>query len=303
MKNWKTTVEGVLSFLITTLTVIAGFQVPAALQPQNNKVALYIQAGVILALALCNAWIRLIQNDGKSVAQVQQIAADVLAAQQPPQQEARSLGAAAASTKLGVWALIALILPLSLMGATGCSGTQVAQDIVNWTPALEAAVTTIDSTAALLDPGAAPIFVAATVGFDAASTLLVNGAKAYLANPTAPLLAQLQTQVVTFQQEVNAAVLKAAKIVDPNSQTHALNVIQAVAAIVTTMLALITSISSKTSVARMAANSPIKLAMLPRRPENYTQTVSILATHYAEPIPDAQMEVDLGTAALTYAGF
>src|ERR1700691_2387806 len=39
------------------------------------------------------------------------------------------------SAKLGAWAMIALLLPLPFMG--GCSGTTVAQDIVNWTPALE----------------------------------------------------------------------------------------------------------------------------------------------------------------------
>jgi hypothetical protein len=44
--------------------------------------------------------------------------------------------------------LIALLLPLPLMG---CSGTSVAQNIVNWTPALQSAVATVDSTATLLD--------------------------------------------------------------------------------------------------------------------------------------------------------
>jgi len=71
------------------------------------------------------------------------------------------------TVKLGAWALIALLLQLPFV--SGCSGTTVAQDIVNWTPALQSAVATIDSTAALLAPADAPIFVAATVGFDAAS--------------------------------------------------------------------------------------------------------------------------------------
>jgi len=37
------------------------------------------------------------------------------------------------------------------------SGVTVAQDIVNWTPALQTAVTTVDSTAALLAPADAPM--------------------------------------------------------------------------------------------------------------------------------------------------
>src|ERR1700692_3084649 len=87
---------------------------------------------------------------------------------------AKDPGSAAPSTnstaKLGAWSLIALLLPLSF--AAGCSGVTVAQDIVNWTPALQSAVATVDSTAALLAPADAPIFTAATIGFDIASNLL-----------------------------------------------------------------------------------------------------------------------------------
>ena len=67
----------------------------------------------------------------------------------------------------------------------GCTATGVAQNIVNWMPALQSAVASVDSTAALLAPADAPIFTAATSGFDAASNLLVVQAKAYLANPSA----------------------------------------------------------------------------------------------------------------------
>ncbi|HTW61632.1 MAG TPA: hypothetical protein VMD55_07455, partial [Terracidiphilus sp.] len=109
------------------------------------------------------------------------------------------------AARLGVWLLIALLVPLPWI--EGCNGTAVAQDIVNWTPALESAVATVDSTAALLAPADAPIFTAATTGFDAASNLLVVQAKTYLANPGAGALATLQTQVVAFAQQVNAALL------------------------------------------------------------------------------------------------
>ena len=81
----------------------------------------------------------------------------------------------------------------------GCSGVTVAQDIVNWTPSLQSAVATVDSTAALLAPADAPVFAAATTGFDAASYFLVAQARAFLANPSASALAQLQTQIVTLQ--------------------------------------------------------------------------------------------------------
>ena len=61
----------------------------------------------------------------------------------------------------------------------------MAQDIVNWTPALQSAVATVDSTSALLAPADAPVFAAATAGFDAAKTAGGSQAKAYLANPSA----------------------------------------------------------------------------------------------------------------------
>jgi len=204
------------------------------------------------------------------------------------------------NAKLGAWMLIALLVPLPWM--QGCSAVSVAQDIVNWTPALQSAVATVDSTAALLAPADAPIFTVATAGFDAASNLLVAQAKAYLANPAASALQQLQTQVVTFQQQVSSALLQASRIVDPNSQAHALTVIQAVATIVSTILSLVASISSKAAVTKMSAQTGIKLAML--RPYlNETRSAEMVAAHYHEPLTVARMQVARAEQMEMNAGF
>jgi len=204
------------------------------------------------------------------------------------------------TVKLGAWALIALLLPLPFM--SGCSGATVARDIVNWTPALESAVAMVDSTAALLAPPDAPIFVAATVGFDAVSNLLVTQAKAYLANPTASLLSQLQAQVVILQQQVNASLLQTAKISNPASQQHALSSIQAVGTIVSAMLALVQSVSSKAQVAQMAAHSMIKMAAV--RPYlDEVRTAAIVADHYGEPVRLAQVQVAHAEIETSRAGF
>ena len=202
------------------------------------------------------------------------------------------------TAKLGVWALIALLLPFT----AGCSGTSVAQNIVNWTPTLQSAVATVDSTATLLDPLDAPIFTAATVGFDAASNLLVAQAKAYLANPTAPVLQQLQTAVVAFQQQVNASLLQAARISNPASQQQVLNAINAVATVVSAMLALVTSISSKAAVARMASQSTIKLASV-RPYMNEGKAAAMVAVHYGEPVNLAAMQVAQLEVSAAHAGF
>ncbi len=202
--------------------------------------------------------------------------------------------------RLGVWVLVALLLPLPWI--EGCSAASVAQEIVNWTPSLESAVVTVDSTAALLAPADAPIFSAATAGFDAASNLLVTQAKAYLANPGAGTLAQLQTQVVTFEQQVNAALLAAGKIVNPASQQHALAVLQGVATIVTAMLALVQSVSSKAAVAQMAAQATIKLGAVDAYLDR-GQATRLVANHCGEPPAQAERQVTMVEKAVSAAGF
>lgn len=217
---------------------------------------------------------------------------------------AKDPGSASSATnstaKLGAWSLIALLLPLPF--SAGCSGVTVAQDIVNWTPALQSAVATVDSTAALLAPADAPIFTAATIGFDIASNLLVTQAKAYLANPSASLLAQIQAQVVTFQQQVNASLLQTANITDPASQKHALSAIQAVGTVVSAMLALVESVSSKSAVAQMAAHSTIKLAMV-QPLLNRCQAAQTVADHYREPLGLARIQIAQAEQNQLMAGF
>jgi len=205
-----------------------------------------------------------------------------------------------ATAKLGVWALIALLLTIPFQ--QGCNGQSVAQDIVNWTPALESAVATVDSTAAVIDPADARIIAAATAGFDAAANLLAEQAKAYLADKNATTLAQLQTQIVTFQQQVNASLLAAAKITNPTSQQHALNAINGVATIVTAILTLVTSVSGKAVVAQMASQSTIKLAAV--EPYlNRGDAARIVASHYNEPVETARMQVAQVEVAAVQSGF
>jgi hypothetical protein len=199
--------------------------------------------------------------------------------------------------------LAILISALLILPMAGCSGSRVAQNIVNWTPALQSAVATVNSTAALLDPKDAPVFIVATAGFDAASNILVAQARAYLANPNVNVLAQLQTAVVTFQQQVNAALLQAARITNPNSQTQVLNSINGVAVIVTAMLALVISISTKAQVAAMAAQSTIKLAAIPQGGKLLDDAIPIVAAHYGEPMGAAQVQVLTAHLELVTQGF
>ena len=202
--------------------------------------------------------------------------------------------------KLGAWALIALLLPLPFVG--GCSATKVAQNIVDWTPALQVAVASMDSAGALLTPADAKVFAAATAGFDAASNLLVAQAKAYLANPSASTLAQLQNQIVNLEQQVNTAMLQAARIMNPDSQQHALSTIQAVGTVVIAILALVQSVSSKAEVEQMVARSAIKMAAV-QAYVNHEQAAEIVAEHYGEPIDLARVQVAQVEQSAVMAGF
>jgi hypothetical protein len=217
-----------------------------------------------------------------------------------PSSPANNASSNNSTAKLGVWALIALLMPLPFMG--GCSAKSVAQEIVNWTPSLQSAVATVDSTAALLSPADAPIFAEATAGFDAASDVLVAQAKAYLANPTAGVLAQLQSAVVVFQQQVNASLLSAARISNPDSQAHVLNAINGVATIAIAILALVSSISSKAAVARMAGFSTSKLAAV-RAYMDENKAAHMVASHYGESVELARVQVARTEAGLAQAGF
>jgi hypothetical protein len=239
---------------------------------------------VSLAAAVATALLGLLARDPGEQPAVQPVAAD-----RPVRND-----------RLGAWLLIALLVHGLLL--SGCSGVSVAQDIVNWTPPLQTAVAAVDSTAALLAPVDAPAFAVATAGFDAATNLLVNQAKAYLADPAAGTLAGLQTQVVTLEQQVNAALLAAAKIVNPASQQHALAMIDAVGTIVSAILALVQSVSSKAAVARMAAQASIKLGTVAPY-LNAAGAAGVVASHYGEPVAAARVQVAMAVEREAAAGF
>ena len=181
---------------------------------------------------------------------------------------------AAAAAVRPTTALVALsTIPI----LTGCNGNAIAQDIVNWTPALESTAATAAATASILLPADAIIIAAALAAFNAGANLVSAEAKAYLANPGQTTLQALQTAVITLQQQVTASLLNAAKIVDPKSQTVVTAAINGVATVINSILSLITQIKGNTVSATTAA---VKLSMLPRSNDNYWQSVDIISKHY-----------------------
>jgi hypothetical protein len=112
----------------------------------------------------------------------------------------------------------------------------------------------------------------------------------------------MQAKIVALQQQVNAAVLQAARIMNPASQQHALAAIQAVGTVVTAILALVQSVSSKVAVAQMASQSTLKLAAVQPYMDN-GKAAQLIAAHYGEPVALARVQVARAELSEAQAGF
>lgn len=203
------------------------------------------------------------------------------------------------TSKLGAWALISLLL----MGTTvGCSTKSVAQDIVNWTPTIESTATTVATVVASLDPANAVIIEAAVTGFNAAAGLLSNQAQTYLNNPTLPVLQQLQAQALSFQQNVNAALLQAVRITNPASEQRVLAAIQGLSTALTAVLALISTIKGNTlTKTLMMTPAPIHTSQITPF-INHDSAVAMVAAHYNESTEDASAQIDAAYLRLQTVG-
>jgi hypothetical protein len=201
--------------------------------------------------------------------------------------------------KLGAVMLISLLVSAPFQ--VGCSAASVAQDIVNWTPTIVSTANVVSTTVAALDPSIVDkaAIAAATATFDVAAQTLSNQAAAYLAHPSQTLIQAIQTQVSTFQQSVNAALLTAARITNPASQQQVLLAIQALAVGVNAVLALVASITHSTAAASASAVKIAAVAPLLDR----NRTVRMVAAHYSEPQWVAALQVDRAEAQLVAAGY
>jgi hypothetical protein len=205
------------------------------------------------------------------------------------------------------------VLALSGAGTTavaieGCNGTTVANDIVSWTPALQSTVATVGALVSALDPALALFVQAFIAAFNAAATLVIAQAKAYLANPTTTVLATLSQAAVTFQQTVNTQILAAAKIVTPASQQLALTALNGVATVINGIIALISTIKGNTVTAALAEVKD-KVTLAEVKPYlDLDQAAHIIAKHngsdrWPDDVAIARSQVDYGYAHLEAMGF
>lgn len=96
----KTTVAGILSFFVTTFTILTGLQVPIIFNTNANHFWAYLSGASAIGLALCRAWVGMLQGDPAPI---------------PP--ATPPAGSGTGSTA----ALILGLLMLSVSLATGCA--------------------------------------------------------------------------------------------------------------------------------------------------------------------------------------
>jgi hypothetical protein len=77
MKDWKSSISGILSFLVTTLTTLSAFLVAGNINDNGTStssihVSTWVVVGINAALALCRAYVGLITTnaDAGAVAKV-----------------------------------------------------------------------------------------------------------------------------------------------------------------------------------------------------------------------------------------
>jgi hypothetical protein len=189
---------------------------------------------------------------------------------------------------------------------TGCNGVTIAQDIVNWTPALQSSAATVAAAVATLQPMYAAIIATALTGFDAATNLVVAEAKAYLANPGQTVLQALQTGVITLQQQVNSALLAAVKIVNPQSQQLIIAGLNAVATAINSIFALILQVKGNTVSAAVkppGSSSTSSVRPIVFKQEYTTASVKMIQEHYDVSFEQAHVVYVRGLNLIQAEGF
>jgi hypothetical protein len=213
-----------------------------------------------------------------------------------PETSAPTTGSTA---KVGVLMLCALLL-MGTMPMAGCSGTTVAQDIVNWTPTIISAAQTVDASVAVIDPSSAAIIIAAGTTFTAAANLVDAQAKTYLANPNATSLQQLQAQALAFQSNVTTALLQVAHITNSMSQQKILVGLNSAVTGISAILALIQTVKGNT-LTPASVTAP-KLALVIRQMD-VDAAIAEVAQHEGLSNRDARVAFNTGIARLQAAGF
>jgi hypothetical protein len=137
------------------------------------------------------------------------------------------------------------ILLIACLVMTGCTPAQqqttlqVVTEINTHIPEVVAAAGTVAATVSALLPTDAAIIGVADTAFTAAAGTLQALTAAYIKNPTASVLAQIQTAITTLEATINTATLNATGIKDTTTQQIVLAALKGLLTVVTVVFALI----------------------------------------------------------------
>lgn len=151
---------------------------------------------------------------------------------------------------------------------TGCTPAQqqttvqVVSRIDAYMPTVINAADTVAATVSMLLPADALLIQVSDTAFDTAAATLAALCKSYLANPSANVLAQIQTAIDTLQQQVSAATLKAVGIKDAQSQQLAIAALKGLLTAVSFVFGLISQTQTTAQLIQLRDENRIRLATI-----------------------------------------
>lgn len=157
---------------------------------------------------------------------------------------------------------------VSMCVLTGCTAkqkqttVQIIQQINTHIPEVVAAADTVAATIAALTPAEAALIAVCDGGFDAAAKTLQALTAAYLANPSASILQQIQDAINSLEAAINTATLNAFGIKNTVSQNLALAALKGLLTVVTVVFGLISQTETTAQLQALAATGTMHLAEL-----------------------------------------
>lgn len=160
----------------------------------------------------------------------------------------------------------AVVLILCIPVFTGCTASQkqttlqIITTVNSRLPEVVAAADTAAQVVASLDPASALLIEPADAAFDTLAKTLQALLTAYIANPSATALQQIQTAINTLESNVNTSVLAAAGIKNSASQALALAALKGLLTVVTIVFALISQTESVAMLEELRRTNTIHFA-------------------------------------------
>lgn len=162
----------------------------------------------------------------------------------------------------------AVVVLTATLLTTGCTpaqqqtATAVISKVYAYLPSVQNAADTVAATVEMLAPPDAALIQIGDTAFDALAVTLQALCKSYLANPSASVLAQIQTAINTLNSTVNTAILNATGIKDAESQKLALAALKGLLTVSSVLLAFVAPTETTAQLWELRQTHTIHLAKM-----------------------------------------